>query len=190
MQIGPIQFRATANKSPGLVHAHAQGAAAIEHIAHTSPDFAVPRPQGVVQGRYFGLEKIRHAQVVLQALAYVGQVVNYCHAFVFQGLGVANARELQELGRIDRAARQNHLFAAFKNLGVSAYRALHTHGFAVFENHFAHQRVRDDLQVAAAHGGAQERVGCRLPQAIANGHLPQTKAFFALAIEIWGVSVT
>ena len=72
---------------------------------------------------------------------------------------------------------------------MSAYRALNTHGLAVFENHFAHQRVGDDLQVAAAHGGAQERVGCRLPQAIANGHLPQTKAFFALAIEVWGVSV-
>ena len=36
--------------------------------------------------------------MVLQALAHVGQVVNHRHAFVFQGLGFANARELQELG--------------------------------------------------------------------------------------------
>ena len=97
--------------------------------------------------------------MVLQPLAYMRQVVNSGYAFVFEGLGLANARELQELGRIDCAARQNHLFATLKNLGVPAHRALNARGLAVFKDHFANQGVGDDFEVAAPHGGAQERGG-------------------------------
>ena len=68
------------------------------------------RAHGRIQGDGLGAGVLHIGfQVVLQVFAYAAQRCDHVQAKGLQFSRVANARELQELRRIDGATRQNHL---------------------------------------------------------------------------------
>ena len=128
--------------------------------------------------------------MVLQALAHLGQVLHRGHAFGLQQRAIAQTRELQQLWRVDRAARQDNFFVCLEVHAAPAHGARHANGGAAFEQHAVDHGAGGHGEVAAVHHRAQKRIRGGCAQAVANRHLPQAEALFARAVEVVGQAIT
>ncbi len=105
-----LRFLIVALEEPArLVHAHRERPLAREQILQTELELAKQRTHLVVQRLHVRAIVKTHTQMVLQILPHSGQILDHRDAMLRQQCAIAYARELQQLGRIDRARREDHL---------------------------------------------------------------------------------
>ena len=92
--------------------------------------------------------------MVLKALTHRGQVVHHGHAHALEVFGVTDARELQQLRRVDRPTREDHLLVCVEGQFAAFLDAGHPSGAAVGQQDAGDLRVRHHRQVRPAHGRA------------------------------------
>ena len=109
--------------------------------------------------------------MVLQVLADAGQVTNHRHAVAAQQIGRADARQLQQLWRLDRAGGQQHLGAAARRLHHAALAVAHADGAAVLDDEAGGLRLGLDAQVYAAARRLQVGLGGAAAPALRGGEL-------------------
>ncbi len=97
--------------------------------------------------------------MVLQVLADARPVGDDIDAERAQFRRRTDARELQELRRIDRPAAKNDLAPRANLMLASIAPVLDADGAAPLEGDLRRERVRDDLEVAAFHRRAKIGVG-------------------------------
>jgi hypothetical protein len=127
---------------------------------------------------------MRHADdvMVVEVGADAGQVVQHRHADRLQMRRRADAGNLQQMRRVDRAAAEDHL-ARRGELAVGAALAERDAGaaFAV-EQQLGRDRVGLDLEIAAPARLAQKGLRGRAAPAAAPRHLRIGDAFLLLAV--------
>ena len=103
---------------------------------------------GVRAGAFGDDEQVN---MVLQVRPHVGLVEHHRNAKVAQMIGRANARQLQQARRPDRACRQDHLASPQHALACQ----LHPRGAALVDHNAQHLRTCLHCQVRAAFSRAQ-----------------------------------
>src|ERR1700746_1334242 len=95
---------------------------------------------------------------------------------------IADAGELEELGRVDRAPAEDHFPGAhdLASLQLDADRPRSLEDDAVDEGPGAH------LEVRAAQGGVEVGASCALPPAAVEGAIERGKALLAVAVDVGG----
>src|SRR5215203_2965768 len=110
LEIGRRVFRAGARERPELRRRHGQRPGAQEEVfeAHGGP-FPEPRIVGVERPDAADLVDRPELEAVLEILADAGQVPDRPDAEAGEPLGVADARQLEDLRRADGAGGKDHL---------------------------------------------------------------------------------
>ncbi len=98
-------------------------------------------------------------QMVLKVLADARPIGHDIDPEIAQFAGWSNAGEFQELGRIDRASRENHLAPRHRTPFRGSHAVRNARSDAPVEKHALDQRVGFDLQVRPAQRGLQIGVG-------------------------------
>ena len=130
-----------------------------------------------------------HFQVILQVFAHARQVVHHRDAERLKLGGVAHARKLQELGRVDRAAAANNV------AGIGALRRpapdsiFDPHGALALEQDARGERAGRHRQIGAIDHRVQ--VGARRaePPPIMDVAVEGAEAFLAVAVDVFGERV-
>ena len=194
LQIGVFNARITADKSTGLHVVGRAQAAAIEHPLHANTEFG-QRTHRRVQG-YGLLAAHLHIgfHMVLQIFTDTAQGDGNWQVQRFKQARVPNARELQELRRIDCATAQNDFASGSQFLQLAVMQCLHTHRAhripRTLQNHLGVQYIFLQTQIVPLERWTQ--IGhCRTPAApFVRGHVHRSQAFLLVAIHIFGDGVT
>jgi hypothetical protein len=126
-------------------------------------------------------------QVVLQVLADARQLVHQRNAHALEQRARPDARELQQLRRLDGAGAQQHLGTAARGLQHAALPVADAGGAAPFEHQLAGQRLGLDAQVGPLlHGRRQVGLGGAAAPALVRGELVVAGAFLRGAVEVAG----
>ena len=135
LQIGHGLRRITAYEATALVHAHRERPASRGHIAQCGANLTNERAELIVQRRDRRAVKIRYGQMVLQVSPHRRAVMQRLDAECLQSLAITHARQLQQLRRIDRAARQHDLTACGHFDFAIALQVTHADGALALEEH-------------------------------------------------------
>ncbi|MEH3076731.1 MAG: hypothetical protein PGN11_08605 [Quadrisphaera sp.] len=130
-----------------------------------------------------------HLQVVLEVLADAGQVDGAADAEGGEVGGVTDARELQQLGRAERPAAQDHLTGVDAALELAAAQVVHAHRAGALHADAGHRGQRVHGEVLAVHHRVQ--VGAGGAEALAVAHVPVEgrEALLAVAVDVVGERV-
>src|SRR6185436_10982246 len=123
-------------------------------------------------------------EMVLQALANAGQVVRDRDAVPPQQRGGADARELQQLRRVDRAAGEDHLVARARYALAAALEIGDARRPSAVEHDARRERARRHREIGAPARRAEVFARRRGAQTVADGELEITDAVLALAVAI------
>ena len=109
LQVRRGELRAGAGEGAELRGRHGHGALLHQRVLRRHAGLADERVgRGVQRLEVLHLEDQAELQVVLQVLADAGQRMQRLDAIVLQHRRIADAGELQQVGRVDRAGRQAH----------------------------------------------------------------------------------
>ncbi|RWB25013.1 MAG: hypothetical protein EOQ42_35335 [Mesorhizobium sp.] len=95
-----------------------------------------------------------------------------------------DAGKLQQLRRVDRAARQNDFVAGAGSLRLTVLQVLNANGTLALKKDSGRQRIHLDADVFALHRRPQEGTGGRHAAAVFGGDLVDAGAFLGDAVEI------
>ena len=133
-------------------------------------------------------------QVVLQVLAHAAERRPYPNAQPLQQGRVADARELQQLRRIDGAAAQDHLAAGVQALQLAAAHRLYAHGarrvVGPVEQDAGRERGGLQRQVGALQGRAKVRHRGAPAPAPVHRHVHRAKTLLAKPVHVVGACIT
>ena len=101
-----------------------------------------------------------HLQVVLEMLSHAGKVLHDRDAEGLELTRAADARQLQGLGRAERAAAEDHL-AGGDAARPGPVRVVHAHRAGSLEQDPVHHHAGADLEVRTARHGMEVRAGRR-----------------------------
>ena len=101
-----------------------------------------------------------------------------------QFVRIADAREHQELRRVDDAAAQNHFAPGVRRHRLAVLYIFDAGRALAVENKPRHQRIDFDVQIVARQRRAQIGVGSAAAAAVAHRHLPDAKTFLLGAVVI------
>src|SRR5262249_26049548 len=104
--------------------------------------------------------------------------------------GGTNPRDLQQMGRVDCAARQDHLARSDRAPVLTLLTEHHTHTVLACKQQFARKCVGLDAQIWPTSRLRQKRARCRTAQAAVAGHLRIAHALVLTTVEIDGVGNT
>ena len=121
----------------------------MQHKAQTCAQPAGPTAQGAVERGLARAVKIIDANVVLQAAAHSCIGVDHADTQVLQQLGWPNARELQQLGRVDGSTRQQHLAQGLRSQHLALVTVFNPHCPLALEQNALHQGLGTHSQVGA-----------------------------------------
>ena len=97
-----------------------------------------------------------------------------------------DTRKLEQLGRIDRPAAQDHLAPRACLVVASAAPVMQTGRAAPVEGDASCERVRDHLEIASFPRRPQIGVGGRRPHSVPHRHVEGAKSLLPLAVEVGG----
>ena len=185
LHVGRERMRHRAREQPALVDADRKRPAALEDPLEAHAELAHDAAQVVVGGhRLRAAEDRAHLQMILQVLADAGQCMHHRDAAVGQQRGVADARQLQQLRRLQPARREHHFVPCTDADRAAALRILDARCTAAYEQHTVHHRLGLDAQVGPASRRLQVRDRSRAAQAVARGQLVVARAFLCRAVEV------
>ena len=123
-------------------------------------------------------------EMILKIATHAGPIGDDVDALSSQFRRWANARELEQLRRIDRSARKDDFAICGDLQDLTPALVLYADRAPALEQHTRRQRVRDNLDVGTLHRGMQIRLGSAAPRAIAHGHVHAAEAFLPLAVHV------
>ena len=142
------RLRQGAHETAALIDTHREWPTAKKQPLQTEFHLAEPGVQLVVGGDRFGaFVNQSDLQVILQIFADTGQMMPYRDAVRLQQRCGADAGELQQLRRLNRACRQQHFSFAMRGFLRAALRVVHTHHLLPFENQTSRMGTGFDAQV-------------------------------------------
>ena len=180
LELGP-----GAREDADLAGADRHRPGAEQRIAQRDAQLAPDRPEIVVdRARLEAAVDVLGLQVVLQVGADAVERVHHLDAVFAEQRAGADARELQELRRVDRAARQDHLAPGMRGTRRAAQGIVDADRAPALETHPAGQRMDVDAQVwpLARRLEIADR-GAAAP-AIAAGQLVRAGAFLGRSVEV------
>ncbi len=124
--------------------------------------------------------------MVLEILADARQVVRDRDAVLLQERARADARELEDLRRADRAGGEDRLDARGGELGFAPAHELDAGGAPAVEAHPLDERIGHDGEVRPVHGRLEEALRRAPPHAAALVHLEEPGAVVVAAVEVVG----
>src|SRR5499427_9032393 len=111
------------------------------------------------------------SRMVLKPLSDSQEMLDYPDSKTPEFVLVANARLHEDLRRMYRTKRQNHLAAGTNATSASFIRNLDAGGSVALESQLCYQRVREHREVWLAHAREDVRTENRLAFSIANAHV-------------------
>ena len=185
LHVGPLRVGHRARENAALVDADRHRAAAPEQVIEPDLQLAERRAQRVVGGdRLRAAEDHPRLQMVLQVLADALERVVNGNAERLQQRGRTDARQLEQLRRLQRAGGEDHLPARGRGSLLAAL-SVGDAGRATIREHDARRvRIGLDAQVRALPRGLQIRHRGRAAHAAARRELVIPGAFLARAVEI------
>src|SRR3954470_5925242 len=124
-----------------------------------------------------------HVKMILQALADLRRVMHHRYAMALEQRAGSDARQLEQLGRIERTATQNNLISLGSN-GLPALLVLDAYGSFVPENHFGGKRSGRDSKIRSLFCFSQISTrGATAPAAIRRGPVV-TGALLGRGVEV------
>ena len=184
LHVGPRQIRRGAEEAAAVVDTEAQGAAPHQDIFEPGAELAPPGAQLVVERRHLHAPSVVDALMILQMGADIGVVAGDRDAMLLQQLGRSDAGELQELHRIDGAARHDHLAPRRRRAGGAALSIFNTADTRAVEQEPGHMGMGLDPHIGPLHGRAQEGARRRIAQSTFGGELVVAHTFLGGAVEI------
>ncbi len=162
------------------------GAAAEEQPLESDPRLAPIGERRLHRDRLRALVLDVDLEMVLEVLADAGQVVDDRDPDGLQLRGIADAGELEQLGRVDRAASEDHL-AAVDRLRPTALSVSSTPDRpAALEDDPGHERPGPDLEVLAAHDRMEVGPRGAQPAPAADVPVELREALLAVAVDVVG----
>ena len=122
--------------------------------------------------------------MVVEVLADAGKIVDRRDADLPQMRGIADARQLQELRRIDGARRYDDLAVGMRRDDPAAALVFDAGGALSVEQDAAGEGPGRELHVPAAQGRAEIGVGDRPAGAVPHRHLHGAEAFLLAAVVV------
>ena len=125
--------------------------------------------------------------MVLQILAHARQGVDDRHADLGQGLWIPNARQLQDVGRLDSSGTEQNLRLGIDAgpLGLLALGIFNPHGAAIFDQDAGRSRINLCRKIGAyIFDRMQITLGRAPARTVLNGQLIGTKTLLLIAIKI------
>ncbi len=184
LDVGALRLRPRAEEAAALVDAERQRPFARQHVLHAGQQLAPPRMERVVERRHLGAIDVVEAEMVLQVSPDRRTVMHHLDAAGAQHVGGPDARQLQQLRRIDRAAGEDDFAARARLVPVPALLVGDADGALALEQDAGRQRVGLDAQVRPALRRPQIGARRRHAQAAMRGDLVDADAFDGLAVEI------
>ena len=174
-----------ARKHVGDAGRPGEGAAARQQVLQPHLRQAEHAVLAAVQAQRL-VEAIDHPglQVVLQVAAHLGAVGHHGNAVLRQVLGRADARQQQQVRRVDGAAAEDDLAHRLHAMGGAVALHGHARGAAGGGGHAGGQRAGDDREVGARHRRLQIGAGGGPAQPVARGGLRAADAFLGRAVEV------
>ncbi len=191
LDVRPFELVAAADEAAGLELVAGTDAAAEEQPLGADRRLVPPLERRVQRHRLQTLELQVHLQVVLQVLAYAGQLLHQRDAELLQQRARADPRTLQDLRRGDGAAAQQHFAARARNVGLlAAAQITNADGTLALEQHAVGDGMGVDGQVRPLLGLVQitaRRAGT--PALGRDGAIHRAEAFLLVAVEVIGTRI-
>ncbi len=184
LHVGRREARPRLEVAAGMAGRRRQQALAREGIAQNLAHQPQAAALLVQRARALDQRRDAHGVVVAEVAADARQGMLHRHADLAQIVGIADARDLQELRRVDGAATQDHVAAGADLLRLAALSIGDADGLPALEVDALDQRVGDHLEVRPAHRGPQIGVD-RAPAPAALHHvLVEQRAFLVAAVVV------
>ena len=183
LKVGPVTTEIGPHKAPRLGHVRGQLSGPVAAIGPGGADRAWHKT-----GRDADRQAVRcrrhdgDVQMIRQIRADLRRVMQHGDAVPRQFCRRADARQQQKLGRVHRAARQDH-FSAGVQWQVAAAQA-HRHGTAAVEQDAFNRGAGLDREIRPVARGGKKGAGGAVATAIALGDLKQADAVLSVAVEI------
>ncbi len=193
LQIRPVQVGPRLQESPGLEEVLPARPLSPQHVVQTRDQPVQALVIGVGGRRAGGLPGQHHVQVVLEILADPLELVGHGDTVRRQVFGVADAGQLQHLGRLRGAAAQQHLGVG---IGDLVFLGLALHIFdpdraALFDDDAGRTGLDGRGQVRALAQDRAQIAGRGAPAlAIADGQLVRAETLLLETVEVLGELVT
>ena len=129
-------------------------------------------------------------KVILQVRADARAVCAHFNPELFQLLCRADARQLEQLNRIDRAARQDDFACGAKLIQLAIALIFNANSACAFKQDPRRQCLFNDPQVGPLARLIQIGLGRRTARAVPHRHIHPAKAFLGIAIIVFGQAIT
>ena len=126
--------------------------------------------------------------MVLQVLADARQVLDDVHSSSIQDLLIANAGDLEQLGRVESATAEDNLVCSHL-ARATLPGVLHADGLGALEEDAGGFRAGAELQIRALQGWVQVCASCGETTALVDVRVEGAEALLAVAIDVRGVVV-
>ena len=185
LHVGCRDRRTGAEKSAGIARADGQQALAEQDVAQAPDKTLPPAVDDVVHGDRLGAAILEaHLEMILQIRADAGMIGNDGDAVLAQKLRGADAGELQNLRRVDRAGGEDHLARRMRDAHFAPDPIFDAFRTMTIEKNPRRQRAGFDLQIGMLPCLLQKAGRGRRAPAIAGGELEIAGAFLVRAVEI------
>ena len=180
-----------AHEAPALVDADRERPAAEQQPLQADLCLAEQRVQLVVgRDRLSAFVAQTDLQVILQVFADTGRIDDHRNAVLREQRVRADARELQQLRRLQRACREQHLGVAAGFLHHAALPVTHADGAGAVHDHAGGERIGLDAQVRATPRRVEVGFRGADPPALVRVQLEVAGAFLLRAVEVVGARHT
>ena len=188
-QVRVLHLVVAAHEAAGLEVVRRAGATLAEQPLQ--PDQRPPLHREIGRHRHglAGLVLDVDLEVVLEVLPHPGQVRDDVDPERAELAGGADAGQLKQLRRVDRAAADDHLARVHRAAAAPAAAVLHAGRARALEHDPRGERARLDLEVLAPHHRVQVGAGGRQPLAVVHVAVERREALLAIAVHVLGERV-
>ena len=191
LQVGHGLGRVAPEKAAGLGEVAGQRPAPLlapaPDVAHRAPGTGRRQAEQLVRAGH--VPDLHHVRVVVQVHADARQLVLHRDAVLAQVVGRADAREHQQLWRLEAARRQDHFALDAQRLLLTVLQIGDADGAVVLEQHARGVRAGQHAQVRTRPVGRQIGAGGRAALAAPMRDLVQAHALLHGAVEVPVVGV-
>ena len=184
LQIGRTVIIPQPGEAAALVEAHRQGPPPGQGIFQRRAHLAMKRAQHLVQAGLARREHEVHTQMIAKVAAHLGCVPHHADFHFLQQRTGADARQLQQLRRVDRPAAEDHFRAGMCPLRAAPPAVLHAGGAAAIKQYARRQCAMPDAQAVTAAQRPEIGLRGRGAAAVPRGDLVEARAGHLAAVVI------
>ena len=188
-EIGIGHFVIAANETARLEVVGRGRALVQEKPLEADPRLVVPAQRGEDRDRLGAGVLDVDLQMILHILAHAGQVLDHGNVQRLQVGGRAHAGQLQQLGRVDRAAAADHPPGADRLRAPAPACDFHAHRACAVEENARDQHLGAQVEIGTVHDRVQIRTRRAQPSPAMHVAVEGGKAFLTIAVDVVGERV-